>query len=66
MEDMKTYHRFTGLRDLARLGLWEQASFHSAELYNDFQVYRDDNGIYFSCQLENETHLSRALLWVFE
>lgn len=60
MENWKKLPTFTLLRELARLGLWEQTSFYSASRYNDFHIYRDADRLYFSCDE------GRALLWVFE
>lgn len=51
---------------LVEFGLWEQVSFHSADLYKDFQIYRGDNDLYFSCQVENKIEPWYALLLMFE
>ena len=77
MEELKkAYPEFYTLHGLARLGLWEHASFYSADSYDNFRIYKQDDDLYFDCQIQNRSisgsiqhynmELHRSLRWVSE
>lgn len=57
-------HQFYTVRALARLGLWQHASFYGANFENDLQVYMYDYELRYSCVVQNEPWTN--LLWTFE